>query len=438
LPAARIYQRKWILIRLPVALVAVAVIAWLWLVWLPMPPAQLTFSSGRVDGVYHPYAQRYAKLFAEHGVTLQVASSDGAEDNLRRLRGQAAPAAQLAFLQGGTAYTEAAPESAVRLQTLARVDIEPVWIFSRSAGIDSLQQLQGLRVSLGGRGSGTRKLATVLLEQVRLGPKDLVDSELAGMQAVEAMREGKLDAMLQVSSADSPVIKALLRTPGMHLVQLSRSAALIERLPYLQLRLLPQGAIDPANRLPPRDTSMLVTTSSLVAREDLHPALQRLAVAAAREVHAGPGLFHRAGEFPTLKRVEYPSSPQARHTLAHGLPWLERQLPFWWAQVLLRLAVIVLPVMLLAWWLARMLPAYLRWVVESRLARWYGELKYIELDLSRENLSGLDLTKYLHRLDDMEKRMAQFVTPQYLMARWFTLRQHVDFVRLRLYRLRGR
>jgi len=34
--------------------------------------------------------------------------------------------------------------------------------------------------------------------------------------------------------------------------------------------------------------------------------------------------------------------------------------------------------------------------------------------------------------------MAAFATPGYLMPRWFTLRQHIDFVRARLYRARGR
>ena len=155
-------------------------------------------------------------------------------------------------------------------------------------------------------------------------------------------------------------------------------------------------------------------------------------------MHARGGVFHAPGEFPSLKRVEFPASEEARRTLIHGLPWLEARLPFWWAQVVIRLVVICLPVALLALWLARMLPAYLRWVLESRVARWYGELKYIEHDLSREDLSGLDLTHYLERLNSIEQRMVAFVTPPYLMPRWFTLRQHIDFVRMRLLRRRGR
>lgn len=435
--AARLYQRKWVLIKLPIAVAAIAVMAWLWRVWLPLPSSEVTLSAGRVDGVYHAYAQRYAELFALQGVRLRVLASEGSVQNLQRLYGESSPQADLAFMQGGIGYPPAERESGPRLLTLSKVDIEPLWIFSRLAYVDSLQQLQGLRVSLGPAGSGTRQLGLALLEQVRLLPRDITDSELAGMAAVDALKQGTLDVVLMVSAPESQVVKTLLATPSVHLVQLRRTAALTERLPYLQTRLLVQGALDGA-RLPTRDLPVLTTSASLVARADLHPALQRLATHVASAVHAGGGVFHPPGEFPSLKRVEFPAAEEARRTLIHGLPWLEERLPFWWAQVLTRVLVICLPVALIAFWLARMLPAYLRWVLESSVARWYGELKYIEHDLSREGLSGLDLTHYLDRLNSIEQRMAAFVTPPYLMSRWFTLRQHIDFVRMRLLRRRGR
>ncbi|MCJ0763935.1 TAXI family TRAP transporter solute-binding subunit [Variovorax terrae] len=435
--AARLYQRKWVLIKLPIALLALATMAWLWLEWLPMPPSQLRVSAGRADGVYYAYAQQYAQKFAEHGVTLEVLESDGALQNLQRLHGEQA---ELAFMQGGVGYLGSAGNirGSGRVQTLANIDIEPLWIFSRLRDIESLQQLQGLKVSLGPAGSGTRLLALKLLEQVRLGPKDLTVTDTAGMAAVQALQQGTLDAAVMVLAPESAVINALLIAPGLQLVQLRRTAALTERLPYLEPHLLAQGTLDPTGRHPPQDATLLTVVASLVARDDLHPALKRLATQIASEIHARSGLFYRPGEFPSLKRLDFPASAEARHTLVHGLPWLEAHLPFWWAQVTTRLLVICLPVLLLALWLAHLIPAYLRWLVESRVTRWYGELKYIELDLSRDSLSGLDLTKYLGRLNSIERRMAAFVTPAYLMPRWFMLRQHIDFVRLRLYRRRGR
>ncbi|RYF42333.1 MAG: hypothetical protein EOO25_07060 [Comamonadaceae bacterium] len=389
-----------------------AVMAWLWMRWLPMPPTSLSLSAGHPDGAYFAAARRYAAKFAERGVTLTVLPSEGSAQNLLRLRGAASPQADLAFVQGGMGYPVALRGTGEAVQTIARVDVEPLWIFSRIPGLDSLQQLQGLRISMDAPGSGTRKLALELL--------------------------GQVDVVIQVAAAQSPVVQSLARSPGIQLVQLRNSAALTERLPYLQPRLLPQGALDDAARLPPRDTTMLVTTSSLVARADLHPALQRLAADVARGIHASPGLFHRAGDFPSLKRIEFPASEDARRTLLRGLPWLEQELPFWWAQLVWRLLVICLPVALAAYWLARLVPAYLRWLVESRVARWYGELMYIEHELAAQEVSGLELSRHLERLNSIERRMADFITPGYLMPRWFMLRQHIDFVRMSLYRMRGR
>ena len=436
--AARLYQRKWALINLPIAVVAVAAMVVLWQLFLPMPPTELSLSSGRPDGVYHLHAQRYVEHFERRGVTLRLHESEGSDQNLQRLRGGAEPAVDLAFVQGGSGYVGLERNGGARVETIARVDIEPMWIFSRLAGLDALQQLQGLRISLGPRGSGGRRLALNLLEQVRLTPRDWTDSDKVGMDAARALAQGQLDVLVLVAAPQSPLVQFLIQAPGVYLVQLRRSAALTERMPYLQPRLLPQGALDAAGRWPSRDVAVLTTMSSLLARADLHPALQRLATQVAVDVHSGAGVFHGAGTFPTLKRIEFPASDEARQTLLHGLPWLERQLPFWWGQLVLRLLVICLPVALVALWVARMLPAYLRWVLESRVARWYGELKYIEYDLSRETASQLDLNKYHTRLNDIERRMAAFVTPSYLMPRWFTLRQHIDFVRASLYRRRGR
>ena len=60
------------------------------------------------------------------------------------------------------------------------------------------------------------------------------------------------------------------------------------------------------------------------------------------------------------------------------------------------------------------------------------------VDVVLNSLTGLDASKYLGRLESVERCMAAFSTPDYLMPRWFALRHHVDFVRTRLLGKRGR
>jgi TRAP transporter TAXI family solute receptor len=425
------------LIRLPVVGLALLAVGWLWLFVHPIPESKLSITTGEAGGAYYRHAQRYAELLAADGITLEIQTSAGSQQNLERLRRASAPA-DLAFMQGGFGYLSASLErrDQSRIETLANVDVEAVWLFTRDHQIDSLQQLQGLRVAIGPEGSGTRKIALNLLQQARISPKDMTQSAMTGTRAAAALRQGSLDAVFMVTTADSLALQNLLSVPGIQLASLRKSAAMTERNPYLESTLLAQGTLD--TRVPPRDVTLLTTSTSLVARDTLHPALKRLALKAAIETHVAGSLFHRAGEFPSLRRIDFPTSTEARTTLARGLPWIEDVLPFWWAQVAERVLLIVLPVALLAYWLMRLIPSSLRRALESRVNRWYGELKFIENDLSQQALSGLDVTRFLQRLDDIDKAQLSFTCPKDLMSHCYMLHQHVDFVRQRLYRMRGR
>jgi TRAP-type uncharacterized transport system substrate-binding protein len=105
---------------------------------------------------------------------------------------EAANPPDLAFMQGGFGYLGSSLErrDRSRVETLVNVDVEPLWIFTRGREIDSLNQLQGLRVAVGPEGSGTRKVALKLLEQARIEAKDLTLSP-ADQQPGRAGAEGK-------------------------------------------------------------------------------------------------------------------------------------------------------------------------------------------------------------------------------------------------------
>jgi uncharacterized protein len=432
-----LYHNKWLLIRLPVAVIALTVIVFIWAVFHPMPPARLSITTAGVTGSYHSLGLRYAERFSAYGITLDVSASEGSQQNMERLRAEQNPS-DLAFLQGGFGYlgTSAERRERSKIETLVNVRIEGAWLFTRARTLTSLSQLKGLRLSAGQLGSGSRRVALKLLEQAQIDLKDITLSDETGPLSVKALEQGLVDAVFFVAPDDSTTLKSLLAVPNIRLASLSKSAAITGRNPYLEPRLLAQGGLGAG--LPQQDTTLLTTTASLVAREELHPALKRLAIAISTEVHTTAGLFHRAEDFPSLRRLDFPSSPEARSTLSQGLPFLERTLPFWWAQVVQRLLLIALPVLLLAWWLMRFIPLLLRWTLETRLTRWYGELKFIENDLLKEKVPGLDLARFSVRLTAIEKELTDFRCPKDLMARCYTLRQHTEFVRLQLYSVRGR
>jgi hypothetical protein len=53
-------------------------------------------------------------------------------------------------------------------------------------------------------------------------------------------------------------------------------------------------------------------------------------------------------------------------------------------------------------------------------------------------VSGIDLSRFNSRLAKMESSISTLKLPKELAQRWYTLHQHVDFVRQRVYRMRGR
>lgn len=421
--------------------IALAIAAFVCLAWFVFPPApnKITITSGAAEGMYHQHAKRYADYFISHGMEAEVLTSAGSAQNLERLRDTLHPA-QVGFVQGGFGQIDRAKAGANRtgIQILANVDIEPVWVFSRVANLDSLQQLQGLRVSIGAPGSGSRVMALQLLEQVRLEPKDLVLSEASGMAAAKALQDGSLDVAMFVAAAKAPIVKTMLGIPGVHLVQLKHSTAITERLPYLGPRLIAQGMLDSATSQPAKDMMLLTTMASVVVSENLHPALKRLTTAAAMEIHSQATVLSRAGEFPTLKQADFPGAPEARHTLLHGLPWIEQKLSLPMAQWFWRLLFLAIPLALWAWLICNVVPAYMRWKLESRINRWYGELKFIEYDLEQTKPSGLDLMHFNTQLKNIDTAVNKFEAPQDFMQRLYMLRQHINFVRQKLSVQHGR
>ncbi len=435
--AAQVYLRQGYLVHAPIWLLALLLFLVLTERWLPMPAQIITISSGSPGGMYQEHAARYAAILAEYGIAANVLPSAGAGENLQRLKDPSA-SVQMAFMQGGYASSESNESLGAGIETIAQVDIEPVWVFSRFKDVDSLLRLQGSRVAIGQSGSGSRAVAIRMLEQVRLEPKDLMISQSLGLESVKALREGRIDAMIFVASPHAPIVQTLLQSPGIHMANLRRSAAMIERLPYLDARFVAAGSLQTTTQQPAQDTVLLTTLASVVVREDLHPMIKRILAHAAVRLHSGSGPLHRQGEFPHLKRVEFPSAPQARGVLREGLPWLEQQLGAFWAQWVHRVLLIGLPLALLALLLTRLVPRYLRWLIESAINRWYGELKYIENDLKSSQPGGLEIARFRSRLLEIDKRVKSFEAPRRFLQRLYVLQQHIKFVNAQLKSSHGR
>jgi len=114
-----------------------------------------------------------------------------------------------------------------------------------------------------------------------------------------------------------------------------------------------------------------------------------------------------------------------------GPPLLQRYLPFWAANLVDRLWVILVPILAISIPLVRLVPPLYRWRVRSRIYRWYARLKEIELQLD-DNADAETLEGFLKRLEDIERSVNRIPTPLAYFENLYGFRAHIDLVRQRI------
>jgi TRAP transporter TAXI family solute receptor len=409
----------------PAILLALAGCLVAWQFVNPAPPDTITIATGQPGGAYLLFAERYQAILAREGITLNILETAGSVENLQLLEKDAA---DLAFIQGGTADAANAPE----LVSLASLYYEPLWIFySGTETLTRLTQLQSRRIATGKPGSGTQAVATALLEDNRLqiNPGEVLS--VGGQEAAEALVSGKVDAAFFVASVQSPLVQKLLRQQGIQLMSFERADAYTRLHRFLSRITLPEGTIDLQENIPPRDTVLLAATANLVAHSDFHPALVGLILQAAEEVHRAGGLFASPGDFPNDRYLDFPLDDGARRFFKHGPPFLQRYLPFWTANLLDRLKIMLIPLLTLMIPLAKIMPPTYRWQARKKVYRWYRELKSLDFE-HPEQLSSEALHTSIQKLDAIEEDVRKVAIPLSYSDELYNLRLHIDLVRGKL------
>lgn len=423
--ALREVSLKDLLLALGPALVLIALAFWVAFKFVqPAPPRQLAIVTGAEGGAYYAFAQRYRDILARHGVTLDIRTSAGSLENLALLMNPDS-GVEVGFAQGGSG--SAANSS--RIFSLGSVYYEPAWIFLRQdLKIRDIADLHGQRVAVGPDGSGTRALALQLLSLngVVLPPTQLL--YLGAREAADKLKNAEADAAFIVSAPEAKVVQELLAAPGISLLSLDHAAAYILRFPFLTRLTLPRSTVDFISDIPPRNVSLIAPTTNIVGTEDLHPALAYLLLSAMKEVHGGPGWFQTQGKFPAPTDVDFPLSDQAERFYRSGVPFLYQYLPFWVANLVERLWVLVLPLVAVVVPMMKIVPPLYAWRVRSRIYRWYGELKFLEQEVAAQPAPE-EIPGMLQRLERIDRAVANISVPLSYADQLYTLKEHIRLVR---------
>ena len=397
----------------------------------PPPPKHVILATGSVGGEYQALGEKYAEFFAKKHITLELLPTNGAQENINHLVDRKDPV-QAAFVQAGVASSK----GAAGVQSLGSIGYEPIWFFYRGPVVKEtdFEELHGrlkyfvnAKISVGIEGSGTHAQAMHVLEASGLvgGPKFVY---LPGAKAVEALQKGEVDGVFIADGIESKNVQMLLNDPSLHLVNVKRAGAYAHALPFLHVVKVPEGGFNLIRNFPSKDINLLATTTQLLIDDRMHPAIQFLFLEAAKEINGQASFFAERGEFPSFKNSSFPESPVAVHFEEKGAPLLMDYLPFWLAELVNRLFVVLLPFCAFAYPIFLALPSYRKRRVQVRIHRMYGALKMFEGEL----IASYDPAKhneYLAKIDLMEYEALKLQVSKSMSSDYYALRTSIDYVR---------
>jgi TRAP-type uncharacterized transport system substrate-binding protein len=412
------------------------------LIWLlvryisPSPPSSIEMTTGAIEGASHEFALKYQTYLKKNGVTLELKTSSGSVQNLERLN----KGTPVGYVQGGLGVLSLDPQKTdedTPLRSLGVIGYEPVWIFSAAGQpaqtfSKSLSSFIGKKVAIGAEGSGTRKVALELLQNYGVAASNASLLSMGGLVAAKALQKKEIDALILIGAPQTPAVQLLLSDASLQLLSIEHAEGLTRRLPYLSLVSLKASSVDPARRMPNEDITLLTTTANLVVRDDLHPALAYLLLEAALDVHKGATLLNRPAEFPHPRGTDFPLADEAQRYYKDGRPFLQKYLPYWAANALQRLLLILIPLLAIAFPILKTIPDLMDFKDKNSIYLRYGVLKKMEDDINARQLDEQEIMEASAKLDEIELGISKMNLSLDFSDRVYTLRQHVDYVRAQL------
>jgi uncharacterized protein len=401
----------------------------LWIL-VPPPPKSIELATGFPTGLYYQFGERLKAELSQDGVDLKVRSTGGTIDNLAILNDPKS-GVDFAMVQGGVANISEYPN----LVSIAGMFYEPIWVWYREGAFKSdggqlkiLSQLKGKRVSIGNEGSGTLSLTKDLLQISGITDKEIDAQKLKPDEAIAKLSAGELDAVFIVAAAEAPILRKFYAIPGIRLMNFDQADAYTRNLPYLSKVTVPRGLLSIQYDQPRQDIQVMAATATLVAHNNVSPALISLLLGASYDILKSYSRLQKTGEFPSGTGLDFPLDVDAEIYLKDGPSFLHRHLPFWTAVWAGRFVKIVIPLLVILIPLFTYIPTAKNFLLRLKLAQVYEELKVIEKNAQNPALKE----KNFKDLEAIEKRVGNIKVSMLDAKELYDLKGHVGEVRGRL------
>ena len=235
---------------------------------------RVSIATGNSTGVYFSLGNAYAEQISSEtgGKVKATAAETGASvQNVQQLVGGTYEVAfsladTAADAVEGKASFEGKPQP---VEAISRIYPNYTQVIARKdAGIASVADMKGKRVSTGSPGSGTEVIANRLLESAGLNPQSDVSAQRLDLtKTVDGMKDGSIDALFWSGGLPTPGITDLLTTSRNDVLFLDISPQLA-KMQELSTA-YEEGVIPAATYQLPGDVKTIVVPNMLLVRDDL-------------------------------------------------------------------------------------------------------------------------------------------------------------------------
>ena len=411
-------------------------------------PLELDFLAGPADSTFYQDALRFQEILERDGVKLNILETQGSVDNVQQLLEAEKPTAAFVDAVGAIKLEqEAQPQgfsddpddtdSALdRVTSLGAIYLQPMWIFRLvDSDVGGVEEMDGTRLGVGPKGSTSRLLADLFLRNV-VGDVQIELVEIGGAdetievdEAIDALRNALVQAVIVVGQPYNPLVDRLLREPGFEAAPIRRAEAYSLHFHYLVPIRLPEGGYDLGDNVPRSDVNTLAASTELLVTDMFPPPLADLLLQATSEVHGEASLFTERNAFPNPEMVAIRLDPSAARYYEKGPPFLRKYLPFQLATWIDRFIMVVVAFGSAAIAAFSILPRLVTIHLDRQLQAAYRRMEEIEKRLEADG----DRSEMLAELDDIEASTAEIrILLRSTISSWLEMRQFLHDLRERV------
>lgn len=209
----------------------------------------LNIATGGTSGTYYPLGGALSELLNKNiqGMNASAQATGAAVANINMLKDGSV---DLAFVQNDIAYyaengTEMFKDNKIdSLRGIAALYPETIqFVTTADTGITSVSQLKGKRVAVGASGSGSEANARQILGAYGITYDDIEPQYLSFGEAVDALKDGNVDAGVVVAGFPTAAIQDLGASKSAVVLNIDpeTAAKLKEQYPYYNAITIPAG-----------------------------------------------------------------------------------------------------------------------------------------------------------------------------------------------------